>query len=66
MVHNGIIYKEEPQVKISNKIIFLSLKIISVSASSVDPEEMSHYMTFHLRSLLLAKVRIKSRWYSKG
>ena len=46
----SIIYNEEPHVKISNKIIFLSLKIISVSANSVDPEEMSHYVTFHLRN----------------
>ena len=31
-----------------NKIVFLSLKIVPVSANSVDSDEMLHYAAFHL------------------
>ena len=42
----------------SNKIVFLSLKIIFVMANSVDPDEMQHDVTFHLVLHCLQKTHL--------
>ena len=38
----SIVYNEGSQVMFSNKVAFLPLKIIFVSANIVDPDEMLH------------------------
>ena len=35
-------------IDFTNKIVFLSLKIVYVLANSVDPDEMLHYAAFQL------------------
>ena len=45
----SIVYIEGSQVIISKKYtLFLSLKINSVLANRADPDEMPHYVAFHL------------------
>ena len=51
----SIQYIEGSQVIISKKIIFLSLTIDLVSANSADPDEMPHYVAFHLGLHCLSK-----------
>ena len=41
-------YIEGHRLLFPNKIAFLSLKIVFVLANSVDPDEMPHYVAFHL------------------
>ena len=36
------------KLKYSNRIVFLSLMIAFVLANNVDPDEMLHYVAFHL------------------
>ena len=44
----SILYIERLQIIISENIIFLSLKIDFVYANSADPDEMPHFVAFHL------------------
>ena len=46
------------QVKISKNNVFLSLKFYFVVANSADPDEMPHYVAFHL-GLHFAEVLVK-------
>ena len=55
----SIIYIEGPQVIISTKIVFLSLKIYFVLANSVDPDEMLQYAAFHLGLHCLSKYAFR-------
>ena len=48
--------------KKKKNIEFLSLKINFVLANSVDPDEMQHYVTFHLGLHCLPKF--KGFWYT--
>ena len=48
------------------KIAFLSLKIDFALANSVDPDEMPHYVAFHLSLHYLPKYTFRSHWYMKG
>ena len=44
-----------------NKILFFSLKIVFVSANSVDPDEMSHYavcQSMHLGITSIQRVKV--------
>ena len=45
----SIVYIEGSQVVFPNNSEYLSLKIVFVLANSVDPDEMLHYVAFHLR-----------------
>ena len=44
----AIVYIEGSQHNFPNNSIFLSLKIVFVLANSADPDEMPHYVAFHL------------------
>ena len=46
---------EGSQVIIFQKVVFVSLKILFVSANSADPDEMPHYAAFCLDLSLFAK-----------
>ena len=45
--------------KAINKIVFISLKIISTIANSVDPDVMPHYAAFHLGLNCLPKYAFR-------
>ena len=49
----SIVYMEESTIKLLNKIIF-------ALANSVDPDEMPHYVAFHLCLHYLPKYTIRS------
>ena len=44
--------------KFLNFNIFLSLKIVLILTSSADPDEMPHYVAFHLGFNCFAKVAV--------
>ena len=44
----------------------LSLKVILISAKSVDPDEMQHYVAFHLGRRCLPKYLCRGFQYTKG
>ena len=44
----SILYFKVSQVEISKFQKFLSLKIVLILANSEDPDEMPHYVAFHL------------------
>ena len=46
--------------------VFPFLKIAFVFANSVDPDEMPHYVAFHLALHCLPKYIFRSHWYSRG
>ena len=50
----------------SLKIVFLSLKIVFVFASSVDQDERLHYAAFHLGLHCLPKYSLRNQQYTKG
>ena len=59
-------YIEGSQVIISKKIVFLSLKIDFVLVNSADPDEMPHYVAFHLGLHCLSKYPFRGFWSTKG
>ena len=61
----SIVYIKGSQVIIS-KNIFLSLKVDFVLANSADPDEMLHYVAFHLGCHCLPKYPFRGLWYIKG
>ena len=61
----SIVYIEGSQVIISKNVVFLSLKIDCSKANSADPDEMSHYVAFHLGLHCLPKYPFRGFWSSK-
>ena len=61
----SIVYIEGSQVIISKNILFFSLKVDFVLANSADPDEMPHYVAFHLSFHCLQKYRFKGFWSIK-
>ena len=61
----SIVHIEGSQVIISKNIIFLSLKIDFVIANSVDPDEMPHYVAFHLGLQCSSKYPFRGFWYTQ-
>ena len=59
-------YIEGSQVIISPKICILSLKIDFIIKNSAEPNEMSHYATFHLGRHCLPKYPFRGFWYTMG
>ena len=43
-----------------NKIAFIFLKVVPISANSVDPDEMPHFAAFHLGLHFLPKYAYTS------
>ena len=58
----SIVYIEGSQIIISKKYCFLSLKIDFVLANNADPDEMPHYVAFHLGLHCLSKYRLRGFW----
>ena len=52
--------------KFLNVNVFLSLKIVLISANSVDSDEMQHYAAFHLGLHCLPKYLLWGFQYTKG
>ena len=52
----------KPVLRVPNKIVFLTLKIIFVLANSVEPDKMLHYVTLHLGLHYLLKSAFKSHY----
>ena len=48
------------------RVTYLSLKIDSVLANSVDPDEMPHNVAFHLGFNCLPKYLFRGFWSQKG
>ena len=59
------VYMEGSQVIISKKYC-ISLKIEFVVANSADPDEMPHYVAFHLGLHCLSKYLFRHFWSTKG
>ena len=53
------------RLNFSNKIIFISLRILIVLANSVDPDEMPHHAEFHLGLHCLPKYAFRLHHYTK-
>ena len=51
-------YHRGHRLEFLNKIDFQSLKVVSIIANSVDPDEMPHSVEFHQGSSLFAQVII--------
>ena len=62
----SIVYNEGSQVIIFKIIVFISLKIDFVLANSVEPDEMTHYVAFHLGFHCLPKYTFWGFWSLKG
>ena len=63
----SIVYIEGSQVIISKtNIVFLSLIISLVLANRADPDEMPHYVAFHLGLQCFLKYLFRSFWFPKG
>ena len=67
MLHH--IYRKVTSYNFQIKIVFLSLKIVFVSANSEDPDEMPHNVAFHLglhclpaQSTHLGVARLSIQW----
>ena len=52
-------YFKESKVEFLNNDVFLSLKVVVISANSADPNEMQHYAAFHLGLHWLPKYPLK-------
>ena len=62
----SIVYIEGPQVIISKKIVFLSLKIDFILANSADRDEMPKYVAFYLGLHCLPKYPFRGFQSTKG
>ena len=62
----SIVYIEGSRVIISKKCYILSLKMDFVVANCADPDEMPHYVAFHLGLHCLPKYPFRVFWSSKG
>ena len=49
-----------------HKILYFCLKIVLTLTTSVDPDETSHYVVFHLGLHCLQKVLFRGFKYTKG
>ena len=59
-------YFKGPQVECLNCDVFQSLKIILILAKSADPDEILHYVAFHLDIHCLLKYPFRGFQYTMG
>ena len=62
----SILYLKGSQVGITNHGVFLSLRIDFTVANSVGPDEMPHYVAFHLGLHGLSEYPFRGFQYTKG
>ena len=62
----SIVYIEGSHAIVSKKILCSSMKIDFVLANSADPDEMPHYVAFHLGLGYLPNYPFRDFWSARG